>query len=150
MSTLRLVLAGIRHAWLRNLLLMLSVVIAYMLFGTLMAFEHAYRSSVDVGANRIITANKISFTQPLPLAHFRAIQGIKGNQVSSFAAWFGGYYRERRNVLHALAVDPSTYLNVYGNDLQLSEQERSKFLSQRGSMLIADAPAKSFGHRFTN
>ncbi|MEM8975924.1 MAG: FtsX-like permease family protein [Pseudomonadota bacterium] len=147
MSTLKLVFAGIKHTWLRNLLLMLSVVIAYTLFGVLLAFERAYTSSADVGANRIITANKISFTQPLPFAHFRAVRGIDGNHVSSIAAWFGGYYRERRNALHALAVDPITYLAVYGDDLQLSEQERSTFLSQRGSMLVGESMAQRFGWR---
>ncbi|MEM6496602.1 MAG: FtsX-like permease family protein [Pseudomonadota bacterium] len=147
MSTLGLMLAGVKHAWLRNFLLMMSVAIAYTLFGVLLAFERAYTSSADVGANRIITANKISFTQPMPFAHFRAVRGIDGNHVSSIAAWFGGYYRERRNALHALAVDPRTYLAVYEDDLQMSEQERSTFLSQRNSMLVGKSMAERFGWR---
>ncbi|MEM9685148.1 MAG: hypothetical protein AAF942_17890, partial [Pseudomonadota bacterium] len=68
MSISRLALISIKHAWLRNLLLGLSIAVAYILFGTLVAFERAYSTSGDVGASRMITANKISFTQTLPIA----------------------------------------------------------------------------------
>ncbi|MEM7213069.1 MAG: hypothetical protein AAF479_14460 [Pseudomonadota bacterium] len=57
MSTLRLIWRNVRYAWLRNLLLVLSIVIAYALFGTLLAFERAYGVSVTDAANRMITAN---------------------------------------------------------------------------------------------
>ena len=147
MSTLRLILCSIRHAWLRNLLLMLSIAIAYTLFGTLMAFERAYGSSGDLGASRMITANKISFTQPLPMSHFRAVQGLDGVAAASFATWFGGYYREPRNSLHAVAVDPRSYLAVYGDDIELSDQERQAFLQERASVLVGESKAKRFGWR---
>ncbi|MEM9573233.1 MAG: FtsX-like permease family protein [Pseudomonadota bacterium] len=145
MSAFNLVLSSIRHAWLRNLLLMLSIVIAYMLFGMLMAFERAYSTNSEIGAGRIITANKTSFTEPLPISHFRAVQTVDGVETSSYAAWFGGHYREPRNRLHTLAVDPLSYLTVYGDDLQLTDQERSRFQKERGSVLVGEAMAERFG-----
>ncbi|MEM8541596.1 MAG: FtsX-like permease family protein [Pseudomonadota bacterium] len=145
MSALGLILENVRHAWFRNLLLMLSIVIAYLLFGMLMAFERAYSNSANMGAGRIITANKTSFTEPLPISHFRTAQNIEGVEAASYAAWFGGYYREPRNRLHTLAVDPQSYLEVYGDDLQLSQEERSRFLEERGSVLVGEAMAERFG-----
>lgn len=147
MSGLNLIFGNIRHAWLRNTLLMLSIIIAYMLFGMLMAFEQAYNASGDISAGRIITANKTSFTEPLPISHFRTMQTVDGVEVSSFAAWFGGHYREPRNRLHTLAVDPPSYLAVYGDDLELTADERSRFLNERGSVLVGQAMAERFGWR---
>lgn len=147
MSGLKLILSNIRHAWLRNALLMLSIAIAYLLFGMLMAFERAYSTSGDIGAGRVITANKTSFTEPLPISHFRKARTIDGVEASSFAAWFGGHYREPRNRLHTLAVDPQSYLAVYGNDLEITPEERSRFLNERGSILVGEAMAERFGWR---
>ena len=91
-------------------MLMLSVVIAYMLFGTLLAFERAYTSGGSLNATRMITTNKISFTQPLPISYYASVREVEGVQAASFAAWFGGFYREPRNRLHTIAVDPPSYL----------------------------------------
>ena len=145
MSALKLVSSSIRHAWLRNTLLMLSVAVAYTLFGTLTAFERAYSSSGDIGANRMITVNKISFTQPLPMSHYRAVQQLDGVAAASFATWFGGYYREPRNSLHTIAVDPRSHLAVYGDDIKLSPRERSTFLQERASVLVGESMARRFG-----
>ena len=145
MSGLKLIMSNIRHAWLRTVLLMLSIIIAYLLFGMLMAFERAYSTSSDMGAGRIITANKTSFTEPLPISHFRTAQTVDGIDASSFAAWFGGHYREPRNRLHTLAVDPPSYLAVYGDDLELTDEERLRFLNERGSVLVGEAMAERFG-----
>lgn len=145
MSRLGLVLHNIRHAWLRNMLLILSIVIAYTLFGTLMAFERAYSSSDKTGLNRMLTFNKITFTQPLPISHFRMVQNVEGVDAASFATWFGGYYREPRNALHTLAVDPRSFLAIYEDELKLGEQERSTFIRERASMLVGQTIAKRFG-----
>ena len=147
MSVLKLILINIQHAWLRNALLMLSIIIAYLLFGMLMAFERAYSTSSDISAGRIITANKTSFTEPLPISHFRTVQTVDGVEASSFAAWFGGQYREPRNRLHTLAVDPQSYLAVYGDDLKITPEGRSRFLNERGSVLVGEAMAERFGWR---
>ncbi|MEM7058607.1 MAG: FtsX-like permease family protein [Pseudomonadota bacterium] len=145
MSTLRLIWRNVRYAWLRNLLLVLSIVIAYALFGTLLAFERAYGVSVTDGANRMITANKLSFTQPLPISHYREVKGLEGIGKASFAAWFGGFYREPRNFLHALAIEPQSYLDLYGSDIELTEAERQDFLGDRGAVVVGSAKAESHG-----
>lgn len=145
MTSFRLIGRNLLHGWLRNLLLVLSIVVAYVLFGALLAFEGAYGVGVDDGANRMITANKLSFTEPLPISHFRDVRGLEGVGKASFAAWFGGYYREPRNFLHTLAVDPDSYLDLYGSDIQLSATERQDFLTDRGAILIGSAKAESHG-----
>lgn len=144
MNMLSLILRSIKHAWLRSLLLLLCIIIAYTLFGTLLAFERAYSSSDLTSTNRMITVNKISFTEAMPLSHFRAVKRLESVGEASFATWFGGFYRERRNSLHAIAVDPQTYLAVYSDDLSLTEVEQDTFLQERGSILVGEAMARRF------
>lgn len=145
MKTLKLIWCQARHAWLRNLLLMSSVTIAYALYGTLSAFERAYSAGGAISTSRLITANKISFTQPLPVAHFKAVQQVEGIGATSFAAWFGGYFQHPRNRLHTIAVEPHSYLAVYGEDLALTESERSAFVRERDAVLVGQAMATRFG-----
>ncbi|MEM7098069.1 MAG: FtsX-like permease family protein [Pseudomonadota bacterium] len=142
---MKFVLSSYRDAWVRYLLLGLSVTIAYLLFGTLVAFERAYTSGADVGALRMVTTNKLSFTKPLPRAYFDEVRSLDGVGASSFAAWFGGYFQEPRNRLHTIAVEPASYLQVYGDDLKISPQERAAFISQRDTFLVGEALAARFG-----
>lgn len=142
---LALILKSARHAWFRNLFLMLAIAIAYTLFGVLMAFERAYRSGGAMSGNRIVTANKISFTQPLPLSHFQVVQGLDGIAATTYAAWFGGHYQDPRNRLHTIAVEPRSYLAVYGDDLALTDAERATFVRERDSALVGKAMAERFG-----
>ncbi|MEM7600254.1 MAG: FtsX-like permease family protein, partial [Verrucomicrobiota bacterium] len=145
MSSLKLILSNIRRAWLRNGLLMLSIVVAYLLFGVLIAFERAYGNSTGEGEGRLITSNKISFTQPLPISHFRTVETVDGVEAASYAAWFGGHYREPKDRLHTIAVEPDSYLAVYGDDLEIADDDRATFLSDRGSVLVGASMAERFG-----
>ena len=145
MSMLKLIWKSSRHSWFRNVLLMLSIAIAYTLFGVLIAFERAYSSAGGISTSRIVTANKISFTQPLPIAYFQAVREVEGIAATSYAAWFGGYYQEPRNRLHTIAVEPHSYLAVYGDDLSLTEDARSTFIRERDSVLVGEAMAARFG-----
>lgn len=145
MSVARLLIESIGSAWPRNLLLVCSVAIAYLLFGTLIAFDRAYRAGGQIGEVRMITTNKLSFTQPMPMAHFEAVNQLQPVGAASFAAWFGGYYQEPRNRLHTIAVDAPTYLAVYGEDLALSPMARNSFLNERDSLLVGEALSARLG-----
>jgi len=146
MNSSKFIALNFKSAWLRNLLLMSSIVIAYVLFGILSAFQQTYgATSSDDDTSRMITANKINFTQPLPLSHFHEVQKIPAVREQTYAAWFGGYYQEPRNSLHAIAVDPQSYLKVYGKDLHLSDSARKSFLDDRSAILVGKSMAEQYG-----
>ena len=145
MSALGFIGQSVKAAWVRNLVLMLSVAIAYALFGMLAAFYLAYGSTGDDNADRMITTSKTGFSQPLPVSHFRQLQQINEVGAASIASWFGGYYREPRNSLHAIAVDPVSYLEVYGDDIRIDPAVRESFLSDRTAMMVGRSMAERFG-----
>ncbi|MCU7650481.1 ABC transporter permease [Pseudomonas piscis] len=148
MTRLALVFGNLRRSGMRTALLMLSIGIALLLFGLLAAFERAFSASGAVGdQGRMVVVNKLSFTQPLPLAHFDRLHDLKGVAAATHATWFGGYYREPRNTLHAMAVEPQTFLQVYRDDIRLADDQRQAFLEQRASVIVGSTLAERWGWR---
>ena len=145
MSVLGFIGQSVMAAWIRTLVLLLPGAIAYGLFGILAAFYLAYGATGDDTANRMITTSKTGFSQPLPVSHFRQLQQIEEVGAASIASWFGGYYREPRNSLHAIAVDPISYLEVYGDDFRIDPTVLESFLSDRTAMMVGRSMAERFG-----
>lgn len=144
MIRLALIFGNLLRARMRSCLLLLSVFIAFMLFGVLTAFERAYSSGGDIDRGRMIAVNKISFTQPLPQSFFQRVQAVEGISAVTHATWFGAYYQQPRNSLHAMAIEPESFLHVYREDILLSEQQRQAFLQQRSGILIGKTLAEKW------
>src|SRR5262249_61673360 len=71
----------------------LSVFVAFVLFGLLMAIRSAFSYGADVaGADRLMMFHKVSFSQPLPLAYETEIAAVPGVAGVTHATWVGGTY----------------------------------------------------------
>jgi len=147
MTFIGIAVATLRAAKTRNLLLAVAFLFAFCIFGVLIAFEQAFNAETTTDGGRLITVNKLSFMQPLPATHFGRLQGISGIGEATFASWFGGYYREPKNSLHAFAVDTATYLEVYRSDILLSEAEKTRFKQDRLGLLVGETMATKWGWR---
>jgi putative ABC transport system permease protein len=145
MTSLTLAMSNLRKTKMRSFLLMLSIFLGICTFGVLAAFERAFNADATSDVGRMITVNKISFTQPLPFAHFGRLRSVPGVGEATFASWFGGYYREPSNSLHAFAIDSETYLGVYRGDILLTEAEKAAFLRERTALLVGEAMARKWG-----
>ena len=145
MTFIGIALANLRAAKTRNVLLAAAFCFAFSLFGLLTAFERAFNAEATSDAARLITVNKLSFMQPLPATHFGRLKSIPGVGEATFASWFGGYYRDPRNSLHAFAVDAATYLDVYRSDIMISEADKTRFKQDRTGLLVGEAMAAKWG-----
>ena len=66
----------------RTTLTLLSVMTAFLLFGLLQAVNVLFSAGADfVGATRLVTQARVSFTQPLPLRLLPQIEGVAGVHV---------------------------------------------------------------------
>src|SRR3954463_288498 len=93
--------------------MIVSILIAFMIFGVLAGFYRAFTAGEDrAAADRMITVNKIKFTQPLPLADFNRVKAVEGGRQVTFANWSGGYYQDPKNFAMARAIEPATYFDV--------------------------------------
>jgi putative ABC transport system permease protein len=130
----------------RAVLMIVSILIAFMIFGVLAGFYRAFNSGEDRAASdRLITVNKINFTQPLPIAYFNRVKAVDGVRQVTHANWFGGYYQDPKNFMVVMAVEPETYFNIYGGDFSLTPQERQAFIRERTGAVVGEAVARKWG-----
>ena len=131
---------------LRAILMIVSILIAFMIFGVLAGFYRAFTAGEDrAAADRLITVNKINFTQPLPIAYFNRVRALQGVRQVTHANWFGGYYQDPKNFLMSLAIDPATYFDVYRSEFELPPDQLQAFVRDRGSAVIGESLAKKWG-----
>ena len=152
MNDLTLIRKGLFRKKLRAVLLILSILVAFLIFGVLGAINTAFNAGVDTAAaNRLVTVNKINFTQTMPLAYYGRIRQVDGVENVTHASWFGGYYQEPRNFVQSFAVDPATYIAAYP-ELVWEEGQADAFINTRdclavGADLLAMYPDWSVGRR---
>lgn len=131
---------------LRAVLMIVSILIAFMIFGVLAGFYRAFTAGEDrAAADRLITVNKINFTQPLPIAYFNRVRALEGVRQVTFANWFGGYYQDPKNFLMALAIEPTTYFDVYRSEFDIPPEQLQAFVRDRGSAVIGESLARKWG-----
>jgi len=131
---------------LRAILMIVSILIAFMIFGVLAGFYRAFNAGEDrAAADRMITVNKINFTQPMPVAYFNRVKAVEGVRQVTFANWFGGYYQDPKNFIMALAVEPNTYFDVYRSEFEVAPEQLQAFVRDRSSAVVGEALAKKWG-----
>jgi putative ABC transport system permease protein len=146
MTNLVLIRKNLFRHKLRASLMIVCILTAFAIFGVLASIEHAVNAGQDVAAaDRLVVVNKINFTQPLPIAYFDRVRAIEGAQQVTHVNWFAGYYQDPKNSLVVLAVDPTTYMDVYGNELNISTEARQSFTRERTGALVGEAMANKWG-----
>ena len=126
--------------------MLVSILIAFLIFGVLAGFERAFSAGEDVAAaDRLVVVNKINFTQPLPIAYFNRVKGIEGVRQVTHFNWFGGYYQDPKNFLIAMAVDPESYMQVYDDQIIVPAESRQAFMRERTGALVGENMLKKWG-----
>ena len=131
---------------LRAALMIVSILIAFMIFGVLAGFYRAFTAGEDrAAADRLITVNKINFTQPMPIAYFNRVRAVDGVRQVTHANWFGGYYQDPKNFLMTLAIEPVTYFDMYRSELDIPPEQLQAFITDRSSAVIGESMARKWG-----
>jgi len=83
----------------RTIFTLLSIVVAFLLFGVLETVDYAFAhpSTGVSGASLLITINKYSITLQLPFADEQQIRSVPGVAEVTWLTWFGAYYQEPKN-----------------------------------------------------
>jgi putative ABC transport system permease protein len=144
MKYLHLVWAALFRRKTRTLFTLLSILAAFLLFGLLdsvrMAFANAGGSIV--GADRLVTMSKVSFTLSLPKSLLPRIQAVPGVAEVSYANWFGGIYQEPKNFFANEAV-ADNFLDLYPEWI-MPEEQRKAFKSTRTGAIVGQSLADRF------
>ena len=114
MKFLGLVWSNLKRKKLRTTLTLLSIFVAFLLFGFLCALKAAFLAGVDLaGADRLIVRHKVSLIQPLPQSYEARIAALPGVDAVASQTWFGGIYKDPKNFIATFPVDPDKYLDIY-------------------------------------
>ena len=147
MRYLPLLWAGLFRKKTRTILTLLSIVVAFALFGLLQAVQVAFESGADsADAKRLLTTARYSIIEPLPMAYLRRIEQVPGVVAVAYADWFGAKYQNESNAFPVFAVDPDRYLDMYP-EFTVSPAHRQAFARTRTGALAGQRLVDRFGWR---
>ena len=144
MKFLPLIWRNLLRRKIRAIFTLLSILIAFVLFGILMAIRAAFSMGVDIaGADRLMVIHRVSIIQPLPQSYGPKIRATPGVTDLTHANWFGGYYQEPTNFIANMAVDPESWLRMYP-EFELPEEQKKAWLADRTAAIVGIDTAKKF------
>jgi putative ABC transport system permease protein len=127
----------------RTTFTLLSIFIAFLLFGIVMTIRAAFSFGVEIaGIDRLVLINKVTLILPLPIAYQRQIQQTPGVQVATHQTWFNGAYQQPTNVLTTIAVEPTPFLTTYPEFLLPAEQAAAWLTDRQGAIVGKDLAAR--------
>ena len=142
---LPLIWSGLWRKKTRTVFTGLSLIAAFLLLGLLQAVNSLFSGGADfLGANRLITQARISFTQPLPMRMLPQIEAVPGVQSVSHSQFFGGVYQDARNFFPQFAVNPQRMFDTYP-EWVLSPAQRRAFISTPNGAIAGRVLADRFG-----
>lgn len=145
MKYLYLIFSSLKRKKLRTGLTILSIMVAFILFGYLTAIRQAFDAGVEVaGADRLIVRHKVSLIQLLPQSYEQRMERIDGVDNATHATWFGGIYQEPRNFFAQMPMVPEELFDMFPEFI-LSDEHKAAWLETRSGAVAGRGLAERFG-----
>ena len=145
MKFLPLIWMNVWRRKIRTTFTLLSLFIAFLLFGIVMTIRAAFGLGVDIaGLDRLVLINKVTLLLPLPISYQRQIQQTPGVKIASHQTWFNGAYQKPTNVLTTMAVEPAPFLETYP-EFVLPAAQAAAWLADRQGAIVGKDLAKRYG-----
>jgi putative ABC transport system permease protein len=90
-----------------------------------------------------VVSSRLSITQMLPYSLLSQIEATPGVKRASYAAWFGGIYRDPKNFFPNFSVGPD-YFDLYP-EYVLPPAQRKAFDTDRSGAVVGESLAKRHG-----
>jgi len=138
------VLANLGRKKTRLVLTLLSIVTAFLLFGLLQAVNVLFSAGADfVGATRLVTQARVSFTQSLPMRLLPQIESVPGVDEVMWQQWFGAVWQENTQLIF-FATDSARLHAVYPEYVMPDSQWKA-FADTRTGMIVGRQLANQYG-----
>lgn len=145
MKFLHLIWGNLLRKKLRTSLTLLSILVAFVLFGFLCAIKQALVGGVALaGADRLIVRHKVSIIQLLPESYQARMQRIPGVAAAAHQTWFGGIYQDPKNFFMQCPVVPQEFMAMFPEFLLPPEQMKA-WLATRTGAVVGRNTANRFG-----
>lgn len=145
MKFLPLLWSGLWRKKVRTIFTLLSVFVAFLLFGLLMTIRGAFSFGVEIaGLDRLILIHKVSLIMPLPVSYLPRLNTTDGVTMATHNTWFGGVYQDPSNFFAQIAVEPEPFMKLYP-EYKVSPEHMQAWLADRQGVLVGVDLAKRFG-----
>jgi putative ABC transport system permease protein len=145
MKFLPLLWSNLWRKKIRTIFTLLSVFVAFLLFGLLMTIRTAFTFGVDIaGLDRLVLIHKVSLIMPLPVSYQPRLQATPGVVLATHNTWFGGVYQDPSNFFAQIAVDPEPFMKLYP-EYRLPPDQYAAWLADRQGAVVGVDLAKRFG-----
>jgi putative ABC transport system permease protein len=137
-----------KNAWrrkFRTTFTLLSIFVAFLLFGILMTIRAAFSLGVDIaGLDRLILIHRVSLIMPLPYSYLGRLQTTPGVELATHQTWFNGIYQEPANFFANIAVEPEKFLKIYP-EFRVPADQANAWLADRQGAIVGRDLAERFG-----
>ncbi len=146
MSNLDLLWANLHRHPVRTYLTLLSVLVAFLLFGLLRTLAVWFGSAPAEGAaaDRLVVSAKYSIIESLPISQMNVILGIDGVEAVTHQDWFGGNYQDGRSFFPKFPVNPRAYFEMFP-ELIIDPAELDAFERTRTGAVVAEGMLAQYG-----
>lgn len=144
MKFLHLIWGNLTRRKLRTALTLLSILVAFVLFGLLCAIKQALVGGVALaGVDRLIVRHKVSIIQLLPESYRARMEKIPGVAAAVHQTWFGGIYQDPKNFFMQCPVVPEQFLPMFPEFI-LPPAQRQTWLTTRTGAVVGRKTAERF------
>lgn len=147
MKYLPLVWRNLTRRKTRTIFTVLSIAVAFVLFGILAALNVAFSQGVELAGNdRLVIQHKVSLIQLLPQSYEAKLETTPGVVDVLHQTWFGGIYQDPKNFFMQCPVRPDRLLKVYP-EYVLPPDQRKAWLTDRTCAIVGRQTANRFGFK---
>jgi putative ABC transport system permease protein len=145
MSYFSLVSSNLKRKKLRTSLTLLSIFVAFLLYGLLCTIKEAFTVGVTMaGADRLVVRHKVSLIMTLPVTYGERMEKIPGVATTAHFTWFNGIYQnEPKNFFGSFPVNPEPFLAIYP-EYVLPEEQKRAWLETRTGAIVGRALVERF------
>ncbi|HZR16370.1 MAG TPA: FtsX-like permease family protein [Verrucomicrobiae bacterium] len=143
MKFVHLIWSNLKRKKLRTSLTLLSILVAFVLFGILAAIRQALGGNISLaGANRLVVRQKVSLINLLPESYKARMERIPGVDLAVHQTWFGGVYKDAKNgFFMQTPVEPGEFLDMHPEFVLPADQKKAWLATRTGAIVgrkIAD------------
>jgi putative ABC transport system permease protein len=144
MKFFHLIWCNLKRKKLRTSLTLLSILVAFILFGFLMAIKQALAGGVSMTRqDRLVVRHKVSIIQMLPESYKARMARIPGVALATHRTWFGGIYQDPKNFFMQNPVVPEEFLDMHP-EVILSPEQKKAWLQTRTGAIVGRKTADRF------
>ncbi|HSU53681.1 MAG TPA: FtsX-like permease family protein [Candidatus Dormibacteraeota bacterium] len=145
MKFLYLIWSNLKRKKLRTGLTLLSILVAFFLFGILASIKQALSGGISLeGATRLVVRQKVSIINSLPESYKARMERIPGVELAVHQTWFGGMFQDSKQFFMQTPVVPEEFLEMHPEFLLAPEQKKA-WLATRTGAIVGRNTAERFG-----